>query len=460
MNITSTFFLFLFLPAAFLGQVVFRNGMPKRVFLLLVSLFFYAWGDPRHLLLLVLMIAWNYGAAIAVAKLPEAGARNACLALAVISNLAVLFLYKYLTFFSSILPEPLRLPASTALALPLGISFFVFKMISFQIDAYRKKELAGCGILDFALYVSFFPQVLSGPIARFEPFWKQLPDGLPDRAACADGAERFMIGACKKLLLAEPAALAANAAFSAGTLSMPLAWVGSVAYTLQIYYDFSGYSDMAIGLGKLFGLDTDENFRHPYNSLSIQEFWRRWHISLSSWFRDYVYFPLGGSRCSLARTCLNTAIVFALTGLWHGANWTFVAWGLYHAVFLILERAALKPVLERTPGPVRLLYTMFVVNIGWILFRADSLPAALRYIRALFGLPAGGGCQLVQLITLESFAAIAAGLVMMFPLREALREKLMEKAPFVYDTAVTAGFLMAICYSAGSGFHPFLYVQF
>lgn len=461
MNITSTLFLFLFLPTVLLLFFIFRGRRMRTLLLLAASLFFYAWGDPRGIVILLLVILLNLLLVrLRDSRCGERG-RYRLLILGVTSDVALLLYYKYLAFLFSFLPTGWAsgLPAAPAL-MPLGISFYVFKVVSFQIDSYRKPALAQGGILDFALYVSFFPQVLSGPITRYEAMRTQIDSLRPTREQFDRGAERFALGFIKKILIAERLAALANNAYALISPGLPLAWIGALAYMMQLYFDFSGYSDMAIGLGLFFGIETPENFRYPYAADSVQDFWRRWHISLSTWFRDYVYFPLGGSRCSVARTCLNTAIVFGLTGLWHGANLTFVVWGVYHAIFLILERTVLKRALPKTPKLLRRVYVLLAALCGWVFFRADSLSLAWTYLGALFGASSGGWTQVVQQVTAEQLTALVLACVFAFPVWAEIRTRLLERSQRAYYGVVFLLFLIAVCYLVGNGFSPFLYIQF
>lgn len=463
MNITSNVFLFLFLPVVLflyliVGKRWLRNGL-----LLMASLFFYAWGEPENILVLFSLAGINYLLAYIQAGTEGRSRKKMLLTGAIVLNLMVLLYYKYLLFFASFFPQPLQgnLNAMAASSLPLGISFFTFKIISYQVDVYREKRLGQYSFLNFLFYVSFFPQVTSGPITRFEPVNDQLHARKVTKEGFAMGTQRIMLGFAKKMIIANQTAIVANAAYSLdGQLTMPMAWLGSLAFTLQLYFDFSGYSDIAIGLGKLFGFETSENFNYPYIATSVQDFWRRWHISLSSWFRDYVYIPLGGNRCPRYRVCINTVVVFALTGLWHGASWTFIVWGLYYAGFLILERVGLNLTLKKLPKPICWIYTFLVINIGWIFFRAETLSQAANYISALIGSTAGGWTQILQNVTLESVTAMLCGMVAAFPVWSGVRAALDKKLPGMSVALTVALFVIAILYMAGGDFSPFLYVQF
>ena len=461
MNITSSLFLFVFLPIVIVFYFAFGNRKLRVILLFLASLVFYAWGDVKSIPILLAVILFNWIFAYSRRFLHNDRIARIVLAVSVAADVLLLVYYKYLAFLLGLLPGTWieGIPEIQTI-MPLGISFFVFKVISFQVDSYRKPELVEGGFLDFALYVSFFAQILSGPITRFGDVKKQLDALKPNKELFCDGAERFALGLIKKILIAEQVSAIANAAFGAAAPGAPLAWAGALSYTVQLYFDFSGYSDMAIGLAMLFGLTTPENFDYPYSAHSVQEFWRRWHISLSSWFRDYVYFSLGGSRCSLFRTCVNTLIVFALTGLWHGANLTFLFWGIFHAVFIIMERLFLKQVLEKTPKILQSVYTLLVVMIGWILFRAANLPEAITYIGSLFNFAQGGWQQLVLALSAEKLTYLVFGCVFAFPVWRRMREFLTRRSTAVYYSVLAILFFVSLCYLIGNGFSPFLYIQF
>lgn len=461
MSITSSFFMFVFLPVILFLYFIIKNIKIRIIILLTASLFFYAWGDMRSVPVFLGVLSLNWIIAVVREKSSNNIIRKTIQVIALVINISVLVLYKYLNFLLGLIPNGIfgEIPQITIM-MPLGISFFIFKVISFQIDSYKKPELVNDGIVSFCLYVSFFPQILSGPITRYEDFKNQLKDLGPQSDRFSNGAELFARGLIKKILIAEQISVIANEAFVLISPGAPMAWLGAIAYMLQLYFDFSGYSDMAIGLGMFFGIVTPDNFNHPYIACSVQDFWRRWHISLSRWFRDYVYFPLGGSRCALSRTCINIGIVFALTGLWHGANFTFLVWGLYHGFFLILERTVLKNALKKTPKPIKWLYAMLVVLIGWILFRADNIQAAISYIGNLFNFTENGIQQLIQYVSAEKAVAIVAGCVFAFPIWNRIRESLLLKASMLYYIVLSVFFLVAICYLIGNGFSPFLYIQF
>jgi alginate O-acetyltransferase complex protein AlgI len=396
MLFTSTVFLFLFLPGLLAVYFAARSTTQRNLVLLLASLFFYAWGEQTFVLLLLGSIGLNHLFARWIAS-GAAGRPGRVLALGLAANLALLGGFKYGNFAIdnlNRLTAAFGLPALEVgpIHLPLGISFFTFQAMSFLVDLRRGGIPERPGLLHTALYISLFPQLIAGPIVRYRMIALQLRRRAVTRAAFASGLQRFTIGFAKKTLIADGLAIPGDAIFSlpAAEVSFGMAWLGAICFTLQIYFDFSGYTDMAVGLGRLFGFGLPENFRHPYVATSIRDFWRRWHITLSTWFRDYLYVPLGGSRREPRRVAFNLLVVFLLCGLWHGASWNFVVWGLLHGAFLALERTAFGRALAAMPRPLRHAYVLAVVVIAWVPFRAGSLPEALHYLAAMFGLGAGG----------------------------------------------------------------------
>jgi len=394
MLFSSLEFLLLFVPIVyglyFLFPIRLRNG-----WLLAASLFFYAWGEPVFVLIMIGSIGLNYVLALRIEELEgKAGARRLILIIAVAMNLGILMIFKYMNFITESLhrlwPQTASLFPKTAIALPIGISFFTFQALSYVIDVYRGTVKAQKNAASLGLYISMFPQLIAGPIVRYATIAEQIDRRQVTFSSFSDGVLRFMMGFNKKVLLANVLAEVADKAFGTAGLSVGMAWLGAVCYALQILFDFSGYSDMAIGLGKMLGFDFLENFNYPYISRTITEFWRRWHISLGTWFRDYVYFPMGGSRVkSRGRLVLNLAVVWLLTGLWHGAEWTFILWGALYGVVIILEKlTGLPRKLEKRPEAVRTLYrvvTLLLILLGWVLFRAENLGAAAQYLCCMFG---------------------------------------------------------------------------
>ena len=423
-----------------------RNGL-----LLLFSLAFYAWGEPTYVFLMLGAILANYLLAF---RVRESRLVFVC---AVALDLGMLAVFKYLDLLISAANGLFRLNLPGAhLALPIGISFYTFQILSYVIDVRRGDVPPARNLVDFAAYVSMFPQLIAGPIVRYVDVAADLRRLNGDISTAAAGARRFCMGLAKKVLLANTLASVADTAFGmTGSLNFGGAWAGLIAYALQIYFDFSGYSDMAIGLGKMLGFSFPENFRYPYVSLSVKEFWRRWHLSLSTWFRDYLYIPLGGSRRGKGHTLLNLLIVFALCGLWHGANWTFLLWGLWHGLFLCLERLSfMKKLQEALPKWVRWCYTALVVLLGWVLFRADSLALALQYAGNLFSLE---GVWISEVLTVQSGAALLAGIVCCLPLPRPRQNALTETVYTLIALALLAA--CALCLAGGT-YNPFIYFRF
>ena len=423
-----------------------RNGL-----LLLFSLAFYAWGEPTYVFLMLGAILANYLLAF---RVRESRLVFVC---AVALDLGMLAVFKYLDLLISAANGLFRLNLPGAhLALPIGISFYTFQILSYVIDVRRGDVPPARNLVDFAAYVSMFPQLIAGPIVRYVDVAADLRRLNGDISTAAAGARRFCMGLAEKVLLANTLASAADTAFGmTGSLNFGGAWAGLIAYALQIYFDFSGYSDMAIGLGKMLGFSFPENFRYPYVSLSVKEFWRRWHLSLSTWFRDYLYIPLGGSRRGKGRTLLNLLIVFALCGLWHGANWTFLLWGLWHGLFLCLERLSfMKKLQEALPKWVRWCYTALVVLLGWVLFRADNLGMALQYAGNLFSLE---GVWISEVLTVQSGAALLAGIVCCLPLPRPRQNALTETVYTLIALALLAA--CALCLAGGT-YNPFIYFRF
>ena len=393
MLFSSIVFLFTFLPVVlilyYLLPVRFRN-----VILLLASLVFYAWGEPVYLFLMLLSILFNYFSGLDIARnLQDKRAAKRSLVFNLIINLAVLGFFKYEGFVFDTLNGILPVHISYhALPLPIGISFYTFQILSYIIDVYRGNVKVQTNLPNFALYVTMFPQLIAGPIVQYADVDEQLASREVSWTKFGEGSMYFIRGLAKKVLLANTSGMIFTevSGLAKGNVAVMTAWLGAFAYMFQIYFDFSGYSDMAIGLGKMFGFEFNMNFNYPYVSKSITEFWRRWHISLSSWFRDYVYIPLGGNRVSKIKHIRNLLIVWFLTGLWHGAAWNFVAWGLYYGVILIIEKYLLSPVLDRLPDVVRHIYSIVLVVIGWVLFFSSSFGQAADYIRVMFGAGAHG----------------------------------------------------------------------
>ena len=459
MIFSSSVFLFVFLPAVLLVYFISPKKLRNTV-LLLASLFFYAWGEPVNVLVMIASILVNYGVSLWMDK--SGRGRKPLLVLLLLLNLGTLFWFKYLNFavdtISAITGAALNI---RRVALPIGISFFTFQILSYDIDVYRGKVTAQRNVISLGLYISLFPQLIAGPIVRYVDIEKEIRSRSCSIDKAYEGFRRFAIGFAKKVLIADQLGMLADTVFGGAVPSIWSHWIGIIAYTLQIYYDFSGYSDMAIGLGKCFGFTFLENFDHPYISRSVRDFWRRWHISLSSWFRDYLYIPLGGNRKGAVRTYLNLLIVFFVTGLWHGASFNFIVWGLYYGLFLILERIGFGRLLEKTPRFLQHLYTLLIVVVGWVFFRADTLEAAVQYLRGMI-VPAGNDlAAFLYIMDARYWFFLAAGVLCAVPYTKLHAFLQGRKAGILLtDAAVILVFLLAICFMLGSGYSPFLYFRF
>lgn len=471
MLFSSTTFIYLFLPAVlFFYYVVCRKSRKaQNILLLLASLFFYAWGEPKFVLVMMTSIVINWAIGLLVSKNKGSSIARLLVVIDVILNLALLFVFKYLNFTGGILESLFGLNLGIPkIALPIGISFFTFQAMSYVLDVYREKGAVQKNILYVGLYISFFPQLIAGPIVRYETVAHEISNRKENLAEFGKGFSRFIVGLGKKVLLSNSFALLADSCFNSvangNTLSVALSWLGAIAYTLQIFFDFSGYSDMAIGLGRMFGFHFLENFNYPYISTSVSEFWRRWHISLGSWFRDYVYFPLGGSRVSKPRMIFNLFVVWSLTGLWHGANFTFILWGIMYFCLLTIEKSTGFD--KKTGGclnVIKWLYTMLFVVLGWVIFRADSLAIAGKYIASMFGFNGNAFTDAVFVEYLSSNAVLLIiGMVLSTPLLKNIRNRVGSNA--VTDALGIVGllsvFLLSISNLVSSGYNPFIYFNF
>ena len=464
MVFSDSVFLFMFLPLTLAVYYAVPFAF-KNTVLFLTGLLFYAWGEPVYVLIMLLSTAIDYCAGRLMDRFDSnKNILKATLLVSVVMNLSLLGIFKYGSFFigsvngifGSAIPDP-------GLPLPIGISFFTFQSMSYTIDLYRRNIKVQKNFIDFAAFVTMFPQIVAGPIVRYEDVSAQLACRRIDLSSISDGITRFVCGMCKKVLIANSIGALWTDVKAQDYASMPAAtaWLGIAAFTLQIYFDFSGYSDMAIGLGKMLGFDFPENFRYPYNSKSVAEFWRRWHITLGDWFKSYVYFPLGGSRGSTAATIRNTLIVWLLTGLWHGASWNFILWGLYYGVLIILEKFVFRRLLERTPSALRHILTMLAVVFGWVIFEITSPASELEFVKAMLGF-GGSFANSFTLNALHNYAvtfiaaiAISTGI----PLK--ICKKLPEKrADTLSLVGEAAGMTACIACLVDSGYNPFLYFNF
>ena len=469
MVFSSYSFLFLFLPAVlFVYYALLRRRESRNLFLLAASLAFYAYGEPSFVVAMMASILVNWLCALAIGRAGAGRGAKLFFFLAVLFDVGLLFTFKYLAFFLRSLNTffDCRFPVPRIL-LPIGISFFTFQALSYVTDVYRssKSESVVCPAqrnpFHVGLYIALFPQLIAGPIVRYSDFAGQILGRRESLSGFSEGVRRFIGGLAKKVLLADNLALVAGYAFGAENPAVLTAWLGAAAYTLQIFYDFSGYSDMAVGLGKMFGFTLPENFNYPYLAKSASEFWRRWHISLGAWFRDYVYIPLGGGRVSSkGRLLLNLFAVWSLTGLWHGANWTFVLWGLMFFVLIALEKLFS---LEKRLGAWGHLYTLFFVLFGWVFFRSPDLASGLRYAGTMFGF---GGAEFWEPATLfwfrEHWAFFLFGLLFAVPVMPRLAERFGtgKAAPFLSAAAQCLLLLLSVACLVGSRYSPFIYFHF
>ena len=468
MLFSSITFIYFFLPIVlaiyFLLPIRYRNG-----WLLAASFLFYAWGEPNYLVIMLLTIFINYFAAILVSKQKTKATKFIVLWLSIIVDLSMLGYFKYFNFFV----ENINLLFHgnidfIKVVMPIGISFYTFQALSYVIDVYKGEVKAQRNIATVALYIALFPQLIAGPIVKYHDIENQLTshDVTPDMFY--QGLCRFIVGLGKKVLIANNMGLVADKVFnlSANDVSTPMAWLGALCYSMQIFYDFSGYSDMAIGLGQMFGFKFLENFNYPYISDSITEFWRRWHISLSSWLKNYVYIPLGGNRHGLTKTCINLMIVFAITGFWHGAQWTFILWGMWHGVFIVLEKLTHFPKLKGNIFVMtgKHLLTLFIVLIGWVLFRAEQFDVAYDYLKNMFGLIEHSDSMYGNQYFYDNIQLIALFFAIVFtmPWLRTLCNKLQGNIAFttVYNLALIGIFLLCSIFLTASTYNPFIYFRF
>ncbi len=478
MIFSTVTFLFYFLPLFLLiyFALPFRNTT-----LLIASLIFYAWGEPENLGLLVISILLNYGFGLAIGKAKSQGhSGKLALILGIVVNLGGLTYYKYFNFLmtgigSVFASTNVAMPEFGTIALPLGISFFTFHAISYLVDVYREKTDCEKNVFALSTYITMFPQLIAGPIIRFSTVARQLHHRHHTWHRIELGIQIFIVGLAQKVLIANTLALPADKIFAvaANDLSFVVAWLGIVCYSLQIYFDFFGYSNMAIGLGLMLGFTFPRNFNSPYIARSLTEFWQRWHLSLSRWFRDYLYIPLGGNRGASWRTYLNLFIVFFLCGLWHGASWTFVFWGVFHGFFLVIERAGVGELLKRTPRILRHCYTLIVVMIAWVFFRADSFSQASNFLYAMFGLnhfqiaaaPVGSFFNGVTTI------ALIIGILLALPAKNiavsvyrAYRAIALVRMHFLFGVVqrvwLLGIFILSAISLASGAYNPFIYFRF
>ena len=466
MVFSSMVFLWVFLPILLFVYYL----VPKRIriqnFILLVfSLLFYAWGEPVNIIYMIIAIVINYSLGMIMDKCNNKSFRLLVLILAIIVDLGLLGYFKYYNFLAKNINSLLgrKVISLKSIVLPIGISFYTFQILSYMIDLYRKNINVQKNIFNLALYISFFPQLIAGPIVKYHDIEDQILKRKTTISNFAKGVRRFTYGLAKKVLLANSFALFVDNVYDVGfsNISTFIAWVTAICYMLQIYYDFSGYSDMAIGLGKMFGFEFMENFNIPYISTSITEFWRRWHISLSTWFKEYVYIPLGGNRRGKIRTYINLWLVFLATGIWHGASWNFVFWGLFHGFFIFIERLFLKKILDKHKR-FGFIYTFFVVLIGWVFFRAPSLKSALKILKIMFSLNSVSYINIALSSDLKLIILIALGLVLSCIPRNKLKDRLNQSKIKCYGEPILVLILLVISILTlvSNTYNPFIYFRF
>ena len=469
MSFSTLFFLFVFLPVSLILYYVFPKKL-RNIPLVVLSLVFYAWGNPVYLILLLLSMAFNYVSGLQIAGYKEAGRTGfarAAMIIAVAANLLLLGYFKYFAFLLETLNliPGLNLSAPE-LSLPLGLSFYTFTVLSYILDVYMDRAPVQKNVLSYAVYATFFPKIISGPIVQYRDMMEQIEaERETPPAKIASGMNLFLVGLFKKVLLADNLGTVFGAVSGLETMSVGTAWLGMVLYSLQLYFDFSGYSDMAIGLSKMLGFDLDKNFDYPYRALNITDFWRRWHISLGAWFREYVYIPLGGSRCSKPKIFRNLLIVWLLTGLWHGASWSFIAWGLWHGAFAMLERFVIKDKLDKVPAPIRIFGTCLIAFLGWVMFFSGSLSNMVHYFGQMFG---AGHLGLIdsgfRYYFSSSWLLILAAVIGSGPLVRRLHQNLTYRrgGAAVYISAALYILLLVLCIASmvSSTYTSFLYFQF
>lgn len=467
-------FLFVFLPIVLFCYFIVGTKL-KNLILLIASLIFYAWGEPKYVFLMLFSIVLNYTFGLLIDKYRyHLTVKKAFLIIAVIGNILVLGFFKYASFIVDNVNRLLNLSIDMEpIPLPIGISFFTFQAMSYIIDVYRKNAKVQRNVLSLSLYISLFPQLVAGPIVRYNTIAEQIKHRFVNLDKFTEGVRRFIIGLSKKVILANSFAEIADAVYStpAGDLTVLTTWIGVAAYGLQIYFDFSGYSDMAIGLGKMFGFDFLENFNYPYIASSIAEFWRRWHISLGTWFKDYVYIPLGGNRKGYYRTILNLLIVWTITGFWHGASWTFVVWGFYFGVFIVLERIGLYRILQKLWKPVAHIYTFLIVMIGWVFFRADDFEYSFAMIKTMFCLSDNDLIDGTAYIYMNDYwFMFVIGFISALPIVPWIRSKIISLPNYRKRIVPVTSIMLPIIYMLLLGFsmillvnstyNPFIYFRF
>ena len=470
MLFSSLTFLFGFLPILLILYFILKKRKYKNIVLLIFSLIFYAWGEPKYIFLMLLTILIVYIFGILIDKFDKENKKilkKISLIICIILVLGSLIFFKY----SNFLIENVNLAFKAKIkplniVMPIGISFYTFQILSYIIDLYNKKIKLQKNYFSLALYVSLFPQLIAGPIVRYETVEEEIDNRKETKEDVISGTKRFIIGLSKKVIIANQMALLADLIFNKhnGAYGTTIIWLGTFVYTLQIYFDFSGYSDMAIGLGKIFGFHFLENFDYPYISKSVTEFWRRWHISLSTWFRDYVYIPLGGNRVNKFKWIRNIILVWLLTGLWHGAAWNFIIWGIYYGLLLLFEKLFFDRILKKLPTIINWLYTFIIVMIGWMIFRSNSLNELLLFIKTMFVYKQTDWLTILadNLSTFNALMFVLPAFILSFPILKKIKEKYSGKTIYIILTNILLLmlFIMCIVYLTSSSYNPFIYFRF
>lgn len=466
MVFSSTVFLCIYLPIVLLGYYICPTKQ-RNLFLLIASLVFYAWGEPKYVFLMMFSILINYAFGILMDKNRGNEKKlKLMLVVSVVIDLGLLGVFKYTDFIISNINALFGAGFDLMnIALPIGISFYTFQAMSYTIDVYRGDVRVQKNLIDFGMYITMFPQLIAGPIVRYSDVEDQLHERSVTAQTFSDGVMRFVVGLGKKVLLANQIGAVWTEIYAlGGECSALMAWIGAAAFTFQIYFDFSGYSDMAIGLGKMFGFRFPENFRYPYESVSITDFWRRWHITLSTWFREYLYIPLGGNRRGFARQTLNLLIVWSLTGFWHGAGWNFIMWGLYYFMILFAEKLFLLKALDKLPKFFRHVYALLLIVIGWVIFASDDVNVLLPYLGSMFGASGAlGGLDVYWLTTKGALLIVCCIASTQLPkkLFVSATGAIEEKAAFTLKSLLTLLLLaVSMVFLIGDSYNPFLYFRF
>lgn len=464
MVFSKPIFLFGFLPIVLLLYYIAPRRLRNTV-LFVASLIFYAWGEPKLVLLMIATIVVDYCAGLMIERFSEKKkASRAILVAALVINLGLLGIFKYANFMiesiNTLVGGNIGL---LNIVLPIGISFYTFQSLSYVIDVYKKVVPVERNILNFATYVTLFPQLIAGPIVQYKTIADELSERQESFALFSEGIWRFVVGLGKKVIIANQiGSVWTEISGSPESLTVGKAWIGALAFTFQIYFDFSGYSDMAIGLGKMFGFNFLENFNYPYISKSITEFWRRWHISLGTWFKEYVYIPLGGNRKGLKRQIFNILVVWMLTGLWHGASWNFVVWGLYFGLILVLEKAFLLKIFAKIPAAFAHIYSILLIVFGWVIFECGSMGEIINYFRSMFGVGVSFWSNDTTYILCNTLLLFAVAAVCSTQLGKVVKAKLSVRFKNGYwECAIVAVLLMlSLVFLAGDSYNPFLYFRF